>query len=59
MASKITWAEVYKDFKSKFPRLKNEVIHYQPYNYLKIILTLKDGKKMVYDYMTRSCEFVA
>jgi hypothetical protein len=58
MTSKITWADVYKDFRSRYPRLKKKAVHYRPHNYLTILLIFDDGKKMLYDYMTHTGTFM-
>jgi hypothetical protein len=55
---KVTWSDIYKQFRATHPRLKNEVINYRPYNFMTIILTLKDGSKMTYNGMTKECQFI-
>lgn len=58
MAAKITWADIYKEFRSKYPTLRKRVIGWQPYGYLTIILTCDDGVKLVYDYLKKQCLFL-
>lgn len=48
---KITWEDIYKEFKLKFPRLGKEAIYYRPANYLTIDVQLNDNKKVQYDYL--------
>ena len=50
---KITWDKIRKDFKRVYPRLSKESTWYGPYGYLQILIVLKDGTKVVYDYMTK------
>lgn len=50
---KITWDKIRKDFKEVYPRLSKETVWYGPYGYLQILIVLKDGTKIVYDYMTK------
>lgn len=47
---KITWEVIYKDFRRRHPTLKKEVLHWRPHSYSTIILYLKDGSRMLYDY---------
>ena len=52
MNEKITWDDVYKDFKSRHPKLCKGVRDYRPYAYLQIIVYFTDGTQMIYDYMS-------
>lgn len=58
MTGKITWTDIYKEFRSKYPTLRKRVIGWQPYGYLTIILTCKDGIKIAYDYLKKQCVFL-
>lgn len=49
MSEKITWNDIYKDFRSRFPRLAKDVEDYRPYSYMTISLYLNDGTMMQYD----------
>ena len=49
MSNKVTWKDIYQDFKSRYPNLSKHVIGYEPYNYATIKLWLDDGNKMIYD----------
>ena len=57
MAGKITWQMIYKEFRFKHPRLRGEVLDWRPHGYLTISVTLKDGTKMIYDYLQKRCIF--
>lgn len=59
MHNKVTWSDVYKEFRSTHPNLRNEVMDYRPYDYLTIILYFKDGRRMVYKYMTNERYFLS
>lgn len=51
MSKKITWYEIYQDFRRRFPRLSKDAARYQPNGYLSILVYFRDGTKLVYDYM--------
>ena len=53
MSKKITWDEVYKDFKSRHPNMRKEVVHWQPYDYATIVLYFADGSKGTYNFIER------
>lgn len=50
MDKRITWSDIYKDFQQRYPRLSKIAVHYQPSDYLTILITFSDGLKMAYDY---------
>lgn len=58
VAKKVTWGDIYKQFRATHPRLKNEVMDYRPYDFMTIILWFKDGSKMTYNGMTEECRFI-
>lgn len=59
MHNKVTWGDIYKDFRTTHPNLRNEVLDYRPYDYLTIILYFRDGRSMVYKYTTKECHFLS
>lgn len=50
MAGKIAWRTIYTDFRSRHPRLKKEVVGWEPYDFMKIKIGFKDKSTMIYDY---------
>ena len=46
---KVTWKDIFNNFKSVYPRLSKEAQDYRPYNYMSIVVYLADGTKVVYD----------
>lgn len=59
MASKVTWDDIYKDFKTRCPRLAKETRYFKPCDYLTIKIWLKcEPEIIVYDYLTKRCTFV-
>ena len=58
MGKKITWDQIYKDFKSRYRNLRKEVIGFRPHDYLAIVLYLKSGRKVTYSYETKDCRFL-
>lgn len=47
---KVRWEDIYKDFRSKHPRLAKSVIHWQPYAYATVVITFKGGSKGLYNH---------
>jgi len=58
MSKKVTWHDIYSEFRASHPKLRNEITGWQPQGYLSIVLTCKDGRKMTYDYLTKRCYFI-
>jgi hypothetical protein len=56
-AEKVTFADVYKDFKARLPNLSKGVSHWQPNGYLSIRIFFWDGSQMVYDYLYKKGVF--
>lgn len=52
MREKMTFEDVYKLFRTRFPNLSKEVIHWRPYSFGTILVYLEDGRKMTYDVTT-------
>ena len=59
MANKLAWRDIYKDFRSRYPNLRKNVIGYQPYDYLMIRLLLNDKTTMTYSYLSKECCFIS
>lgn len=55
---KLTWKNVYEDFRRRFPNLKKNVSCWRPYYYATICLYTKDNKRMLYNYDTRDIKFL-
>lgn len=53
MATKVTWNDVYKDFKKRYPKKSQTVLGFQPHSYATILLIFPDGLRMLYNYDTR------
>lgn len=49
--SKITWNDIYEEFRKKFPQMSKTAIRYAPYGYMSILVYFSDGSKLVYDSM--------
>lgn len=50
---KVTWKDIFNNFKSVYPRLSKEAQDYRPYNYMSIVVYLAGGTKVVYDDMAK------
>ena len=48
---KVTFTDVYRDFKARLPNLSKGVAYWRPNGYLSIQIVFKDGSQMVYDYL--------
>ena len=44
---KVTWKDIFNNFKSVYPRLSKEARDYCPYNYMSIVVYLEDGTKVI------------
>ena len=56
---KVTWKDIFNNFKSVYPRLSKEAQDYRPYNYMSIVVYLADGTKVVYDDMAKRAKMLA
>lgn len=59
MEKKITWNEIYKDFRSRHPTSKNLVMDWRPYDILTIKIKLSNGLTLAYNYDTKWCKVLA
>ena len=58
MSKEITWAQIYRDFKKRHPRLSKHTLRYSPSGYLQIMVYMDDGAKISYDFFASSGKFV-
>lgn len=58
MSNKIPWSTLYSEFRKKFPNWRSQVVHWEPYDFMKILIECKNGKLLVYDHMTGVVKFV-
>lgn len=58
LSKKLTWKDVYKEFRSKFPNLRKKVMYWCPYGYETIELYLDDGSKATYHYSKNEFKFI-
>lgn len=57
--SKVGWSAIYEDFQQRFPRLRQCVSRFEPFNYLQIkIRNDDDSIILIYDYRVKTCEIV-
>lgn len=55
MVKKLTWRDIYKDFRKHYKILCKNVVYWHPRDYEQIVLYLEEGSKMVYDYKLKEC----
>lgn len=55
---KVTWEDVYKDFRRRFPRLRREAVHWHPHDVGTILLYFGKGVKATYEYDRHELKFL-
>ncbi len=50
MANKIPWSSLYSAFRQKFPNWRSQVLHWEPYDFMKILIECKNGRYLIYDH---------
>lgn len=55
---KITWADVFKDFKQRYPNLRTVVFDWRPFAYAEIIIELENKDRVIYNYDMKQVRFV-
>lgn len=58
MRGKITWNDIYKDFKIRLPNLSKRATYWKPRGYLSITVYFEDGSQMAYDYLYKKASFI-
>lgn len=58
MSGKITWNQIFKDFKRRHPNLAKSAVNYRPSGFLKILVYFTDGSKVSYDFENAVGHFV-
>ena len=56
---KITWDDLYTNFKSIYPNLGRQSLRFQPYGYMMILVYLTDGSRMIYDDLRKQAKMSA
>ena len=59
MPGKVLWEDIYRDFRSRFPKLKDLAVYWSPVDYLTIKIYCKSGIVVTYSYETKSCKVVS
>lgn len=59
MRRKISWDMVYKEFVSRYPHSRKDLVRWHPYGFLQIRLYFKDGTGGVYDYFAKKIKTLA
>ena len=55
---KVTFTDIYKDFKARLPNLSKRVLYWRPNGYLSIQVFFQDGSQMIYDYFYKKGNFI-
>lgn len=56
--TKVTWGDIWEDFKQRHPTLRTYVYRWEPYGFATIKLYLTDGSIMTYNYDLKHAEFI-
>ena len=56
---KITWDDLYNNFKSIYPNLGRQSLRCQPYVYMMFLEYLTDGSRMIYDDLRKQAKMSA
>lgn len=48
MVKKDHYSKIYKRFKTLYPEIAKNVINHRPYDYSSIVITLSNGKTLIY-----------
>lgn len=54
----MTWDNLYKNFKTLYPRLSKSSVYFRPSGYMQILIYFKDGMKMIYDDIKKQASIV-
>ena len=54
--AKLTWNDVYKDFRKLHPTLAKKVLGFEPHSYATILLIFPDRERATYNYDTKRME---
>ena len=58
MRKKLTWTKIYEQFKVSQSCYAGMVSYWRPYDFATIIVYLKDGRKITYNYDKDKVKFV-
>lgn len=58
MSKKITWKKVVNDFKERHPKKAKQVVYWRPQDLATVLIYLKDGTKLYYNYDTHESEIL-
>lgn len=50
---KVTWNDIYKDFKALHPKLSKQCLRFEAYDFATILLIFPDRVRMTYNYDTK------
>lgn len=58
MSNKLSWKKILVDFKRRHPHLAKQVSYWCPNDYMSILVYLKDGTKLTYNYSNSKATIV-
>lgn len=59
MSVKITWEKIHRDFKQRLPNFSKDAVYWRPHDYGKILIYMKDGSQITYDYDSKRVKFLS
>ena len=57
--NKVTWNKIFTDFKKRHPNLSRMALDYRSYDYATIMVYLRDGLKLTYNYDSKRARFLS
>lgn len=57
-ARKVTWKDIFENFKIVYPNFSKRAKDFKPYNYMSIMIFMTDGTKVVYDDLMKRAKLV-
>lgn len=54
----LTWRDIFADFKCRHPNLSKTAAGFRPYDFATIMVYLRDGSSMIYNYDKKRAAFL-
>lgn len=56
--AKVTWHDIYMDFRRRHPTLAKSICYWAPYGYAQVLIRLKNGDELVHDHDEHIAKFI-
>ena len=54
-----SWERIYQDFLKRNSKIKDSIVKWEPYDWMRIKILLNDGRILLYDYTSASIDFLS